>query len=232
VNGTLAAMVGLAVSTIESCDCAGISLVDRGVVATLVHTDPMFDDLGAIEGTAGEGPSLDAIAGGLMIYADDLTEDARWPRFAPRASATGIRSALALPLGNSASFGALTLYAHYPAAFGAVDRAKAVILASLASLAVAAARSHEDDERRAENFHAALLTREVIGQAQGILMERERITAVQAFDILRRASQHFNRKLRDVAQDLVTTGERPQLPTAGLLGERRRKTDYPGDPPE
>jgi AmiR/NasT family two-component response regulator len=56
----------------------------------------------------------------------------------------------------------------------------------------------------------ALGTREVIGQAQGILMERERITPGQAFDILRHASQHLNRKLRDVAQDLVDTGERPE----------------------
>jgi AmiR/NasT family two-component response regulator len=55
----------------------------------------------------------------------------------------------------------------------------------------------------------ALGTRELIGQAQGILMEREHITSQQAFDILRRASQHLNIKLREVAQDLVDTGERP-----------------------
>ena len=85
-----------------------------------------------------------------------------------------------------------------------------MILASLTSLAVSAARSHEDEERRTEHLHAALTTREVIGQAQGILMERERISAGQAFDVLRRASQHLNRKLRDVAQDLVDTGDRPE----------------------
>ena len=80
----------------------------------------------------------------------------------------------------------------------------------MAGLAVSVAHSHEDEERRADNLNAALATREVIGQAQGILMERERISAAQAFDILRRASQHLNRKLRDVAQDLVDTGERPE----------------------
>jgi AmiR/NasT family two-component response regulator len=114
---------------------------------------------------------------------------------------------LALPLNES---GALNLYARLPGAFGVVDRAKAVILASLADLALSVAHSHEDETRRSDNLNLALATREVIGQAQGILMERERITPDQAFDILRRASQHLNRKLRDVAQDLVDTGERPE----------------------
>jgi AmiR/NasT family two-component response regulator len=79
----------------------------------------------------------------------------------------------------------------------------------MAGLAYSTALTHEEDERREANLHAALATREIIGQAQGILMEREHLTSVQAFDILRRASQHLNRKLRDVAQNLVDTGERP-----------------------
>jgi hypothetical protein len=113
-------------------------------------------------------------------------------------------------LTTDGSLGALALYAGYPAAFGVADRARGVILASLAGLSVSAARSHEDEERRADNLNSALATRELIGQAQGILMERERISSDQAFDILRRASQHLNRKLRDVAQDLVDTGARPE----------------------
>jgi AmiR/NasT family two-component response regulator len=79
----------------------------------------------------------------------------------------------------------------------------------MAGLAVTSARAHEDEERRAANLHAALATREAIGQAQGILMEREHVTAERAFDILRRASQHLNVKLRDIAQNLIDTGERP-----------------------
>ena len=83
------------------------------------------------------------------------------------------------------------------------------ILASLASHALAAANSHEDHARRALTFQAALSSREIIGEALGILMEREKISADQAFDILRRASQHLNIKLREVAQNLVETGEDP-----------------------
>jgi AmiR/NasT family two-component response regulator len=80
----------------------------------------------------------------------------------------------------------------------------------LAAIALSAAHSHEDEERKSGNLHAALTTREIIGQAQGILMERERITSDEAFDILRRASQHLNVKLREVARVLVETGERPE----------------------
>jgi AmiR/NasT family two-component response regulator len=79
----------------------------------------------------------------------------------------------------------------------------------MAGLALAVAHLHEDEERRFEELQRALATRELIGQAQGILMERERITADQAFAILRIASQHLNVKLRDVARDLVDTGETP-----------------------
>jgi putative methionine-R-sulfoxide reductase with GAF domain len=210
VIDTLAQVVELAVTTIDGCDFAGLFLLEKEVVTSPVHTDPIVDQIDALQHETGEGPCLDAIADRLIFYADDVADDSRWPRFGPQASAAGIRSVLALPLTTNGSLGALNLYARYPAAFGVVDRAKGVILASLAGLAVAAAHSHEDEELRAANLNVALASREVIGQAQGILMERERISAAQAFDVLRRASQHLNRKLRDVAQDFVDTGARPE----------------------
>jgi len=209
VTETLSQVVELAVATIEGCDFAGLFLVEQDAVCSPIHSDPVVDEVDDLQSALEEGPCLDAIRQRLMFYAVDLVEDDRWPRFGPSAIAAGIRSILALPLAENEDLGALNLYARYPGAFSAVDRAKAAILASLAGLALSTARSHEDEERRAENLHAALATREVIGQAQGILMERERVSSGQAFDVLRRASQHLNRKLRDVAQDLVDTGERP-----------------------
>jgi GAF domain-containing protein len=209
VTATLAQVVETAVATIEGCDFAGLFLVEKDVITTPVHTDPIVEVIDALQQQLGEGPCLEAISQRIIFYVDDLGDDARWPHFGPPASVAGIRSVLALPLITNGRLGALNLYARYPAAFGVVDRAKGVLLASLAGLAVSTARSHEDEERRSENLNLALGTREVIGQAQGILMERERITPGQAFDILRHASQHLNRKLRDVAQDLVDTGEKP-----------------------
>jgi GAF domain-containing protein len=209
VRATLTSVVDLAVATIEGCDVAGLSLLDGGVVQTQGHTDPIVAEIDALQQVAGEGPGLAALAEGRIFYADDLRTDPRWPEFGPQATAAGIRSVLALPLTDVAHQGSLNLYARYPSAFGVVDRGRAVILASLATLALTAARSHETEESRADNLRAALVTRELIGQAEGILMERERISADEAFDILRRASQHLNVKLRQVAQNLVDTGEGP-----------------------
>jgi len=209
VHHTLEQVVAVAVHTIEGCDFAGLFLLEGGVVVTPVHTDQVVEEIDSLQRESGQGPCLDAIAQRIMVYGDDLESDDRWPSFGPPAAGRGIRSALALPLTTHGTIGAVNLYARYPAAFGVVDRAKGVILASLASVALNAAHSFEDEERRIENLHSALSSREVIGQAQGILMERERIAADQAFDVLRRASQYLNIKLREVAQTLVDTGERP-----------------------
>jgi transcriptional regulator with GAF, ATPase, and Fis domain len=209
VADTLSSVVNLAVATIEGCDFAGVFLLDGDVVTTPAHTNPLVIEADALQHRAGEGPCLDAIAHRMVFYAEDLSGDLRWPTFCPQAAAVGIRSILALPLSSDSLLGALNLYARFPLAFGVLDRAKAAILASLASLALSVAQSHQDEERRSDSFQAALSTRELIGEALGILMERERITADQAFDILRRASQHLNVKLREVAQDLVDTGVNP-----------------------
>lgn len=208
-HDTLAEVVRLAVATIEGCDYAGIFLLDGETVTTPVHTDPIVAEVDLIQHRTGEGPCLDAITHATTFYAEDLREDSRWPHFGPEAAARGMRSLLAVPLSANGTLGALNLYARYPRAFGVIDRARGVLLAGLAAVAFTSALTHEDDDRRTVNLQDALATREMIGQAQGILMERERVSADQAFDILRRASQHLNLKLREVAQTLVDTGERP-----------------------
>ncbi len=209
VAETLHRVVTLAVATIDGCDFAGLATANGTLGASAIHTDAVIDDVDALQHQTGEGPCLDAVNQQRIIYAVDLDADSRWPQFGPLATAAGVRSVLALPLGEDGGRGALNLYARYPAAFGVVDRGKAVVLASLAGVALSSAHSHEEEEHRFNTLHAALRSREVIGQAEGILMERERITADQAFDILRRASQHLNIKLREVAQTLVETGEGP-----------------------
>jgi len=217
VSNTLQRVVEVAVATIDGCDFAGIFMLTDEGIATPAHTDPLVLIIDALQKSCGEGPCIDAIASGSTLYADDLADDVRWPRFGPGATAAGVRSVLALSLPGSDTRGALNLYAQYPRAFGVIDRAKGLLLGGLADLALSSAEVHDNDERRLANLQSALATREVIGQAQGILIERERITPDQAFDILRRASQHLNVKLRDVAQSLVDTGERPEtgsdLPT-------------------
>ena len=117
------------------------------------------------------------------FYADDLMNDARWAIFGPKSVSVGVRCALAISLVVNNTPGALNLYARYPQGFGATDRAKAAMLATLGSLSLGGALIHEVDDRRADNLHMALGTRELIGQAQGILMEREQISHLDRHSI-------------------------------------------------
>jgi GAF domain-containing protein len=229
VEATLGAVVRLARTTIEGCDFAAVSVLREGLVTTAVDTDPLVAESEAIQFRVGLGPSPTAARQGAPIYIEDLNVDPRWPLFAASAVASGLRSMLTMPLAIDGTTGALSLYASRPRAFGAVDRAKGVVLARLAGGALTLAQAHDEDERKAQNLRYALVGRELIGQAQGILMERKRVTAEQAFDMLCRASQYLNIKLRDVAKALVDTGEIPDAgchrgaepPTSGRTsGER------------
>jgi len=209
VAGTLQRIVDLAVAAIEGCDAAGILFVDDGQVVTTAASEPLVVELDRLQFETGEGPCLDVVTDGGAFYAIDLADDERWRSYGPSATAAGIRCVLAFRLSDR-HVSALSLYARLPAAFNAHDRAKGSIFATLAGLALDSAERRGEQERvAATNLLQALRTRELIGQAQGILMERERITADQAFDVLRRASQHLNTKLREVAQTLIETGQTP-----------------------
>jgi GAF domain-containing protein len=204
---TLQQVVKLAVETMEHCQFAGVFILNGTTVTTPAHTDPVVIDIDALQHSTGEGPCLDALAEGGFFYADDLGSDSRWPQFGRLAEAQGIRSAMAVTLSADGTRGALNLYSRASGAFDASDRANGLILAVLADHALSRAKLRDDEELQVENLQKGLLSREVIGQAQGILMERERITASQAFDILRKASERLNVRLKDVAQTLVDTGE-------------------------
>jgi len=214
VDDTLGRALALAIATVEPGESASVILIDDGDLVSGASSDPTAAGTDAGQLASHQGPGLDAIEHLAPFYSGELGQDLRWPLFGPTAAALGIRSALALPLASDATVGVLNLYSRLPDAFGVMDRARGLLLASMAGFALAIARGHEHEERRAENLQAALVTRELIGQAQGILMERERITAEQAFHVLVRASQHLNVKLREVALDLVANGERPDTGTA------------------
>lgn len=208
VDGTLQKIVDLAELAVDGCEAAGILLSDSGTMTTAAASSALVVDLDQMQIDANEGPCLAAAIEGTTFYAHDLIDDSRWPTFAAAATAAGIRTVLAYPLSVERP-SALNLYAGLPAAFGATDRAQGLLFATLARLALDSARERAADANQAQNLREALRTRELIGQAQGILIERDRITADQAFEVLRRASQNMNIKLREVAETLVETGETP-----------------------
>lgn len=201
-------IVTLAVATMDTCDEA--ALCEDGTSRPPAGSAVMVE-LDAVQIHVGQGPCLDTLGGIHAIYVADLLDDQSWPLFSPEAVRRGFRSTLAYRLSfEGETVGALQLYAQLPGAFNATERAQGLIFASYAALALAVAKAQTNaqaaEDRRIENLESALSSREVIGQAQGILMERERITADQAFQLLRRSSQHLNRKLRAVAQDIVDYG--------------------------
>jgi len=216
VGGTLQQIVDFAVATVEGCDAAGISLLTGTEVSTPVYSEAIALQIDAVQYETGEGPCLDAIARESVVYGEDLADDERWSVFGPRAAALGMRSLLSFRLSGTGTLGALNLYAHLPRAYGVVDRTRALIFATHAGIALGAAEALEgvnaalaSEITKLENLRGALASREVIGQAEGILIEREKMTPQQAFGLLRRASQNLNVKLREVATYVVETGEVP-----------------------
>jgi GAF domain-containing protein len=140
---------------------------------------------------------------------EDTGQDERWPRFSAAAARLGVRSMLCVPLWvDERGLGALSLYAAQAAAFSDLHERVATLLATFAALALAEAQ-------RAGQLHDALGSRDIIGQAKGILMERHGITADAAFGALSRISQAENVKLAEIARLLVETGSLPAAPGPG-----------------
>lgn len=209
VDQVLHRIVTASVLTIDGCDEAGLCARAQGDPVPMAAS-PLAEELDRQQLVLGEGPCIDALGGANSTYVSDLSETTMWPRFAKVAAEAGLRSVLAFRLFTEAeTIGALQLYARLPLAFNPTDRAQGLIFAAHASQALAVAQTNASGQARIDHLQAALESREVIGQAQGILMERERITADQAFALLRKSSQRLNVKLRDVAQQLVDTGAFP-----------------------
>ena len=204
VEATMQVIVDAAVELIEGCDHASISHMRGDSLISASSNDAIGVALDGIQTGAEEGPCLDAIRTGEVMTCGDLRDDARWPVYGPHAvEATGVHSSLALPLDDGRrTVGALNLFADRLDAFDAegadVDaEAVASILAAHATPALVASLLRED-------MAAALASRDVIGQAKGILMARAGVDEDAAFDLLRRASQRMNVKLAEVARRLVS----------------------------
>lgn len=209
VAHTLTRIVEQAVVTIEGCDHAAISMVTGRKVRTEAASDDTPRRVDALQYQSGQGPCLDAIRHHEVYKVDDLQADDRWPNFARRAAeTTGIRSMLAFRLFiEEDTMGALNLYARRVGAFADRDEAEHIgsVFAAHAAVAWSTARHDRDMEE-------ALRTRDLIGQAKGILMATRHLTPEEAFDALRQTSQRLNVKVRNVAEEVTFTGTLPDAP--------------------
>ncbi|MGY4772758.1 GAF and ANTAR domain-containing protein [Kribbella sp. CWNU-51] len=206
VEETIDAVVQFALQAL-SCTYAGVALYARGSRPEVAAvTDPVVADVYDLQLSSQTGPLVTALQEKTTVLIRDTSTDDRWPEWAAKVAALGVRSVLDVPLvtggGAHQTVGVLGLYSPTADAFDADDEAIAHILARHASVAVASAR-HE------ETMAQAVDARKLVGQAMGILMERFDVDGDRAFAILKRYSQDTNTKLRDVAQHLIDTRKLP-----------------------
>lgn len=199
VPATVQRLVDLAVKTVDGAEYAGITVASGANIETPAEHGQVPRQVDDLQARFGEGPCIDAIRDHEVYETGDLAKEDRWPRFAPAVvEQTEIRSILSMRLfvTEEGTIGALNLYSTACDAFDAHDRALAAVFAAHAAVAVRAATT-------ADQLQGALGSRDLIGQAKGLLMARGADTADEAFELLKKVSQQQNRKLRDVAADVV-----------------------------
>lgn len=201
LDETLALVCQLAVSLIKGCEHAAITLIEGNRPwTTRGATDAVPELVDRLQYDSGQGPCIDAIRLDDIFRVDDLRRDDRWPQFAPLAvEKTGIRSMLSFRLFvQSNVLGALNLYSKRPSAF--ISPRQTVELGEIFATHAAVVLS---GRRLVEQLQGAMTSRDTISLAMGLLMGRQGLTREQAFDVLRRASQRTNVKVRDIAERIA-----------------------------
>lgn len=190
-----------------ACDDAGLMLLhSRGRIETAVATHDRVYQADQLQVDLAEGPCVQAIWERDVFITDDTASDERFPNWGPKVAELGLRSVLSIRLHTAtATVGALNLYGHQPGTFDDDDLDVADIFGRHASVALASAREEE-------GLRQAIGARHLIGQAQGILMERYGLDHDRAFALLRRYSRDNNIKLRVVAQRVITNGKLSEEP--------------------
>lgn len=202
-DATLAAITSAAVSNVPRAEAASITTVLGG---TSVHSAALAGDLAAqcdaLQQELGEGPCLESAVEQRTIRIDDMATDDRWPRFATRAVALGVESMICFQLYvEGYNFGALNLHSTTARAFGEDAESIGSLFAAHAAIAFSSAREEQQ-------IRAALTSRDVIGQAKGLLMERYTLGSQAAFALMSKLSQDTNTKLADLANQIVVDAER------------------------
>jgi GAF domain-containing protein len=191
---------------------ASITLLVKDRPATVVHTGQLALDLDETQYERGHGPCLHAARTVELTEITDTRTDSRWPDYMPRAAEHGNLSSLSVPLAideDEQVTGALNIYARHPHAFDEDSRTAATGFAPYAAVAAGNMHAYQSAQNTANHLQAGLKSRAIIDQAKGILMERYKWTANQAFHVLTRASMKTNTKVRHVADHVVRTGELP-----------------------
>lgn len=199
VEEVLELIVRSAAETLPTFDHIGVSTVEkRGEIVNRAATSSLVIELDHLQYGLPEGPCVDSLEGNDVVVAPHIARDQRWPRYVPEAVERGLRSQLAvrLHLADRGTVGGLNLYSTKAEDIDPDDVGTAELFAAHAAIALGRASE-------SESMAGAVKSRQHIGQALGILMERYQIDEKAAHAFLWRASSHGNVKVRDIAASLI-----------------------------
>jgi GAF domain-containing protein len=197
LHHTVRGIVAAVTDTVSGAEDAGVSLWEGKLLRTVASTSDLVERVNNLEHELNEGPCLEALHMGRAYRIDDMSHERRWPRFAAAAQAEGIQSMLGYRLFTSGrTLGSLDLYSTQPNAFDAEAEIVGELFAAHAAIALLGSTQQSE-------WQAALNSRDSIGMAKGILMNRDGLTDDKAFNVLVSASQYANMKVHDVARWLV-----------------------------
>jgi GAF domain-containing protein len=200
VEEVLSDVTAAAMELIPGTDTAGVLLIGKGgKFETVAGTSDLPHLLDELQMKFNEGPCVEAALDELIVRTEDFRSEERWPNYSAAVVEIGVLSGLSFKLYTAdRTAGALNLFSFKPKAFDAESETTGVVLAAHAAAAILASR-------HGEQLESALSTRDRIGQAKGIIMERFGIDDVQAFEMLRKLSQDSNTRLIDIAQRVIDT---------------------------
>jgi GAF domain-containing protein len=203
------AICGISVAAVPGAVGASITSFTEGGPKAVAASDAWSQSLDEVQHAEHEGPCLDAARTGLVFRVRSTEAEPRWPSYMPRAVQMGVGSMVSLPMTSEVkTIGALNLYSREVDAFTAEQVSAAEIIAGHASLASQVAATVFHHKQLGENLRAAMASRAAIEQAKGIIMATTGCGAEEAFALLVRQSQHENRKLREIAEELVQRQQR------------------------
>ncbi len=200
LDAVLNGVTSTVLEVIPGAEVAGFLLFTKaGKYETQAATSDLMYQIDNLQVEYGEGPCVEAALDELIVRTDDFRTEQRWPRYCAEVAKLGLRSALSFKLYTSQrNAGALNIFSTKPNAFGPDDEGVGQVLAAHAAAAILAGR-------QGEQLKSALSSRDLIGQAKGVIMERFNVDAVRAFEMLRELSQSANVKLVDIAQQVIDT---------------------------
>src|SRR5688572_3684783 len=214
VDSALRLVTALAEATLNNADGVSVTLERHSRLMTVAASNDAVLTMDHHQYDTGEGPCLAAKTEGRWFYIESLADENRWPTFVPLALDQGIRSILSSPLmTKERPQGALNIYSSKARAFGSHEQELAALFAEQASEILTTAAADVTDEEANQRFADALRDRQVIHQAQGIIMARHELIAEAAAELLHRSARAESITVLEYAKRLVTSiGHHRQQP--------------------